>query len=210
VHPVDLMDSKHPASHPELLDWLTRDFERNGYDVKRLFRTLCQTKAYQLESRLATKSKPAPPDSFARALDKPLSAEQLYRSLLLATGNPPDKNGQAAGFTDKELRRAFVSQFPDLFPAEYNASLQQAMFLSNSRFVEQLVKPSAENLAARLLAAPDHDRRVREAFLAVYGREPGPDELRECGHYLALRSPEAGVSQLLWALLTSAEFQLNH
>ncbi|HXJ60940.1 MAG TPA: DUF1553 domain-containing protein [Verrucomicrobiae bacterium] len=213
VHPVDLMDSKHPVSQPELLDWLARDFEKSGYDLKRLLRTLCNTKAYQLESRApapAAKPKSEPAQSFARALDKPLSAEQLFRSLLVASGNALDKDGRTAGFPEKELRRAFVAQFPDLFPAEYNASLQQAMFLSNSRLMDQLVKPASANLAARLMASSDNDQRVREAFLTVYGRSPDREELRACAGYLTARSPEAGVSQLLWALLTSAEFQLNH
>jgi len=211
VHPVDLMDSKHPPSHPELLDWLARDFEKSGFDVKRLVRTLCNTKAYQLESRArSARGKPALPESFARALDKPLSAEQLFRSLLIATGNTPDKDGKAAGVSEKELRRAFVAQFPDLFPAEYNASLQQAMFLSNSRFLDSLVKPQEGNLAARLLVAKDDDQRVRDAFAAVFGRAPDRDEARECGAYLQSRSPDAGTRQLLWALLTSAEFQVNH
>jgi hypothetical protein len=211
VHPVDLMDSKHPPSHPELLDWLARDFDRNGYDVKRLVRALCNTRAYQLESRARSpKTKPAPPESFARALDKPLTAEQLFRSLLVATGNLPDKDGKAAGISGKELRRAFVARFPDVFPAEYNASLPQAMFLSNSRFLDSLVKPQAGNLAARLVALDNGELRVRQAFATVLGRQPDEEELRECSAYLKPRSPEAGIQQLLWALLTSVEFQVNH
>jgi hypothetical protein len=226
VHPVDLMDSKHPPSHPELLDWLARDFERNGYDVKRLVRTLCNTKAYQLDSRLGApgsrpartgKSGPAErelgapsPDSFARALDKPLSAEQLFRTLLIATGNQPDADGKIAGRSERELRNAFLAQFPDLFPPEYNATLSQAMFLSNSPLFDPLLTPRDDNLAARLVAIPDPDERVHQAFAAAFGRPPDPDELRECSHYLATRSPEAGVKQLLWAMLSSAEFQLNH
>ena len=210
VHPVDLMDSKHPPSHPELLDWLARDFEQSGYDVKRLVRVLCSTCAYQLDSKPASVKKPASPDSFAQALDKPLSAEQLFQSLLVATGNAPDKDGAIAGRSEKELRRAFVAQFPDLFSAEYNASLQQAMFFSNSPLLDTLLAPREGNLVARLTKLPDNGARVREAFAAIYGREPAREELRECEKYLAARSPEAGVRQLTWAMLTSAEFQLNH
>jgi hypothetical protein len=210
VHPVDLMDSKHPASHPELLDWLARDFEQSGHDVQRLVRLLANTRAYQLDSRVEGRGKPASVDAFARALDKPLTAEQLLRSLLLASGNVPGPDGRTAGFTPKELRRAFVAQFPDLFPAEYNASLQQAMFLSNARFLDALVKPAGTNLAARLVGIPDPGARVREAFVAVYGREPEREEAKACREYVAARSPEDGVRQLLWALLAGAEFQLNH
>ncbi len=211
VHPVDLMDSKHPPSHPELLDWLARDFERSGYDVRHLFRTLCRTEAYQLEARLDTRGsgKPAPADSFARALDKPLSAEQLFRSLLIAAG-PGGTNALPAGGSDPELRRALVAQFPDLFPAEYNATLQQAMFLSNGRPIDELVKPRAGNLAAKLVALKDPREQVAGAFRAVYGRGPDRDEHSTCVAYLQARAPEAGVSQLLWALMTSAEFQTNH
>ena len=50
VHPVDALDSFHPASHPGLLDWLARDFEHSKYDVRRLLRHLALSRAYQLDS----------------------------------------------------------------------------------------------------------------------------------------------------------------
>ena len=262
VHPVDLMDSKHPPSHPELLAWLARDFERNGYDLKYLVRMLCNTAAYQLDSRArpSAKGKVPPANSFARALDKALSAEQLFDSLLVATENRPDAQAKIAGRSKSELRQAFIAQFPDLFSAEYNATLSQAMFLANSPLVDPLLAPSASapssaatsarlnlslthdrvrsadassarigppsqhadeasallaadhagNLTARLLALQENKLRIYAAFAAIYGREPDRDELRECAGYLSARTPEAGVKQLLWAMLSSAEFQLNH
>jgi hypothetical protein len=130
--------------------------------------------------------------------------------LLIATGNAPDAGGEIAGRSETELRRAFVAQFPDVFPPEYNATLYQAMFLSNSPLFDQLLTPRGDNLAARLPALRAAEARVRSAFTAVFGREPDGEELRECTAYLLARAPEAGAKQLLWAMLSSAEFQLNH
>ena len=84
------------------------------------------------------------------------------------------------------------------------------MFLANSEIFDQLLAPRDGNLTMRLVAVPDEKARVREAFSAVFGREPDAEELRECSAYLKGRSTEAGTKQLLWAMLTSAEFQVNH
>jgi hypothetical protein len=209
VHPVDLMDSKHAPSHPDLLDWLAHDFERSGYDVRRLIRNVVLSRAYQLDSRPAGKVAPAD-EAFARALDKPLTAEQLYRSLLSATANPVAADGKVAGLTEEELRKAFVRQFPDLFVPDYNATLQQAMFLANSPLLEPLLAPRDGNLSVKLASLPDNPQRVKAAFHSVFGREPDREELKTSSAYLATHPGEPGQRQLLWALLTSTEFQVNH
>lgn len=209
VHPVDLMDSKHAPSHPDLLDWLAHDFERSGYDVRRLIRNVVLSRAYQLDSRPAGKTAPAD-EAFARALEKPLSAEQLYRSLLLATDNRAGADGKVAGLAEGELRKAFVRQFPDLFAPDYNATLQQAMFLANSPLLEPLLAPHDGNLSARLAELPDDAQRVKAVFRALFGRDPDREELKTSTDYLAAHSGDGGRKQLLWALLTSTEFQVNH
>ncbi len=209
VHPVDLMDSQHPPSHPELLDWLAKDFERSGYDLRRLIRNLVLTRAYQLESRPASGKAPAD-EAFARALEKPLSAEQLGRSLWLATGPWTAEGVSGSALDEAMLRRALVRDFPNVFAPEYNATLQQAMFLSNSPVLEPLFQPRAGNLAARLADFTDDAARVRAAFRAVLGRSPDREELQASVAYLASHPGQGGRTQLLWALLTGAEFQVNH
>jgi hypothetical protein len=212
VHPVDLMDSQHAPSHPELLDWLAQDFEHNGYDLRRLIRNLVLSQAYQLDSRPAPGKAPAD-EAFARAIEKPLSAEQLARSLILAAGPwKADAKSPAALVTvdPTSLQRALVRDFPNLFAPEYNATLQQALFLSNSPVLESMLQPRPGNLAERLAGLADDPTRVKTAFQAVLGRSPDRDELRASVAYLQEHPGQGGRSQFLWALLSGAEFQVNH
>jgi hypothetical protein len=203
VHPADQIDSRHRPSHPELLEWLTHDFEQSGYDVKRLVQNIVSTRAYQLDSKPAGKTPPRP-ESFARALEKPLSAEQLLHSLWIATGNKVEV--KSAG----ELERAFAATFPDVMPENYNPSLQQALFLTNSPVLDDLLKPAPGNTIAKLIALGSNAALVREAFSIVLGRSPDAAELQQCETMLAAQPRSQGVRNLLWALLTCAEFQVNH
>ena len=206
VHPVDRMDSSRPPSHPELLDWLAEDFARSGYDVKRLVRNLTATRVYQLDSRPAGKSRP-PADSFACALDKPLTAEVFARSALIATGQ--DTEGSLANLAP--VQKAFTDVFPDVFPTENVSSPRQALFLSNSQMLDGLGKSTSTNALAKIVFLPD-EAKVKELFVRVLGRNPDRAEMKRALDYLRERShePSAATQQLLWALLAGAEFRINH
>lgn len=52
VHPVDLMHSDNPPTHPELLDRLASRFADSNYDVKAFLREVTLTKVYQRDFRL--------------------------------------------------------------------------------------------------------------------------------------------------------------
>jgi len=209
VNPVDQMDSKHLPSHPELLAFLSADFEKSGYDIRRLMRTICLSRTYQLDSQWKDATPPLP-ELFARGLEKPLPAEVLYRSLLVATGHDATSEKQSAG--TESLRQALIVAFPSLFEVEYNATLQQTMFLTNSPVFSKLLQPVDGNQSDRLLKLSNNEERAKMAFAEILGRQPENAELANAVAFLDSRNdrPEAGVRQLTWALLTSAEFLLNH
>jgi hypothetical protein len=210
VHPVDRMDSAHPPSHSDLLNWLALDFERNGYDIRRLLRNLVLSRTYQLDSVPAGRGLRPPPESFAVAIEKPLSAEALTRSMLVATGNGPDAEGKFPNFA--QSKALFVDAFPELFPVESDANLKQALFLTNNRLFDELLTPQHGNLTERLSAMTDPKEKVKEAFLSALGRHPDREELARGVSYLksSSRQPETAAKQFVWALLTGAEFRFNH
>jgi len=200
VHPVDLMDSAHPASHPELLAWLARDFSAHGHNLRRLIRGLTKSQAYQLDSRPVTSAGNPPQVAFfTRALDKPLSAEALARSLRIALGH--------GSGDDEGLRSRLAKIFPDLFEENFSPSAQQSMFLSNGDFFNKLVVDSP--LLNRLVEIEDPQMVVQEAFQNILSREPDPEEKERSLSFIKAKD-HSSIEQFCWALITSAEFRINH
>ncbi|MBT5928269.1 MAG: DUF1553 domain-containing protein, partial [Verrucomicrobia bacterium] len=210
VHPVDEMNSTYPASHPALLDWLAVDFEQHGFDLHHLIRTLANSETYQ-RSAWTTPDRPAEKDTFAWALEKPLTAEMVYRSLLVACGHD-SRQPEIEGLDMEALRQSFIKFFPDVLPVDYNASLQQAMFLTNSPLVDALLNPSENNTTQSLLREKNTHQKVKQAFLHVFGRWPDEEELAATADFLNQKEdrPKEAIKQMLWAMVASAEFLTNH
>lgn len=204
VHPVDALDSFHPASHPGLLDWLSRDFEHSKYDLRRLIRGIALSRAYQLES---TGTAGSDPKWFASAIAKPLTAESLYRSFLVAL----DVTDPSA-WNEASKREAFVSLFPDVLTEESLANVTQGLWLTNSEPIREMVSAKNSKVVQQALQIEKSDQLVERLFQWILGRNPDSEELRHCVDFLGSRqdSRQAAVESLTWALITSAEFRFNH
>ncbi len=194
VHPADEINARNVPSHPELLEWLTQDFAANQQDIRRLVRGIVLSRAYGLSAL-----PDAAPEKFAGVLERPLSAEQIARSWRIAAG---------LGAEDNTLRRGVIAAMPDVLPRDYNATFQQAQFLSYSPALAEVLKPATNSAVVRLAGLPKSSARVSEAFLAVHGRAPDSVEAKQTKAFLDARPDQSAeaVRDLLWALMTSAEF----
>ena len=91
------------------------------------------------------------------------------------------------------------------------ASVLQVLTLANHpRVWEKIRDPNGR--AAKLAKAPGAEvEKVEELFLATVGRRPGDGERDACLKYLqAAGSPEAGLQGVLWSLVNTREFLLQH
>ena len=96
-------------SHPELLDWLAREFMKSGWSVKHLHRLIMKSSLYRMGSRHpdAAKAKAADPENrlWWRHDIRRLEAEQIRDGILAVTGLLDDTMG---GKTIPLRNRQFV------------------------------------------------------------------------------------------------------
>lgn len=217
VHPIDLHHKDNTPSHPELLDLLAQEFAAHQFDIKWLLREIALSQTYQRSSLLPDGAGELPPESFLVALEKPLSAEQLLRAMLEATGEVsrilPDGAAESAEYN--KLRDRFVKAFanpPKEPETEFAPSVKAALFLSNDSIVLSWLAPRQGNLVDRLNAIPEPDKLADELYLSVLTRQPTADERADVAAFLAKRASDRpkAIGQLVWALLTSTEFCVNH
>ena len=186
VHPADEMNGRNAPSHPELLDWLAQDFASHQYATRRVVRGIVLSRVYALGVADAA------PETFAGALERPLSAEQIARSWSIAAGLPPN---------DDALRRA-VFRHADVLPKDYNATFQQAQFLSTPALAGILPRGRQRGGTHRRLP----DARARSGSIsrrmAACQTPRKPRKRRLCW----MNARPRRRTHLLWALMTSAEF----
>jgi hypothetical protein len=66
-------------------------------------------------------------------------------------------------------------------------------------------------VAKLVRAEPDAGKRVEELFLATVGRPPSAAELAACLKFVTdAGSPERGLQGVLWSLVNTREFLLQH
>jgi hypothetical protein len=219
VTPVDQMHSENPPSHPELLEWLARDTVGHGYDLRRLIRGLVLSRAYSRSSRWEGPGPAPKPQRFAVARVRPLTPMQLAASLRLATTDPATL---PAGMKPEEFEkrveglessaRGFAALLEQ--PREdFQVSVTEALLFSNSdRIQKEFLADGGDRLVGRLKQTKDERELIDTAVRNVLCRPPAEEESKLLGDYLKQRGDrrDEACRQLVWALLTSAEFRFNY
>jgi hypothetical protein len=218
VNPIDQMHSANPPSVDGLLEWLADDFAANGYDIDRLVAAIVSSKVYQHSSLKSGDGDAPGPERFARAALRPLTPYQYAMSLALVTGDGSYEQADPAGrqrkFRDLEAQAAKVvkAELLDRATERYQASAIEALYLSNNPDVQKLVAPAGNNLVARLAAMTDNKQAVETAILTVLARPAEAEERDYLVKWLEQHKDERtrALGEMVWALMTSAEFRFNH
>ena len=209
VHPLDMQHAGNAPSHPELLELLSSEFAAHKFDMKWLLREIALSRAYQRGSQAADDvAAESPAASYRVALERPLSSEQLLASMLIATG-------ESARAKPEELQDRFAKAFanPPREPeVEFSPTVKAALFVLNDGAVLAWLKPAPGNLAERLSKITEPDKLADEAYLSILTRLPSDEEKKATADYLAKHQAnrETAIRNLLWSLLASNEFCMNH
>jgi hypothetical protein len=224
VEPVDDHRATNPATHPDLLADLARDFIIQGFDARRTIRTIMASEAYQRGSRGATGS--VPDDRYySHALARPLPPHVLVDAVVRVTGVPERLGDRPPGTTAGSLGDSRVSSTTlDLLgrcPRESGCatvpsaagSLAFALHAINGPWLNAKLADSDGRLHRRVREGRSDELIVVEFYRVALAREPTGDELAHWRGEIAAGGAAgrtAALEDFVWALVLSAEFTQNH
>lgn len=219
VEPVDDLRATNPPSNGPLLDALADSFRKDGYDLKKLIRTIMTSYVYGLSSTPGPRNV-ADQRYFSRHYRQALRGEVLLDAYSDITGLPETFNAAAPGARAMELWTVRIpSVFLDSFhrpdpnqdpPCERTSetSVVQALHLMNAPKLHAKVTSDKGRAAELATSKKTPTEIVDELYLLVYARYPR-DEERAAALRL-FESPNVtrrqAVEDLLWAMLNTPEF----
>jgi hypothetical protein len=224
VEPLDDVRATNPASNPELLDALAKDFADHKFDLKHLLRTVLNSRAWQAGSAVTEGNAPDTANvHFARYATKRLTAEQLADAIDAATGTREKYVGLPPGTRAIQLPDSRVrSYLLDVFgrPARQitcecertaQPNIAQALHLLNGDFLNKKIADKTGRVEKLVTAKADPKKAVEELYLVTLARPPRPEEVAKASEWVqSAGDVREGLQDLLWTLLNSREFLFNH
>ncbi len=219
VQPVDDFGTHNLPSHPELLDKLAQQFKESGYDTKALIRWIMNSDAYSLTSA-ATKDNEKDETLFTHMNLKPMTPEQLFDSLIVATAAHKVGGGEDTSKRRDQWLGQFVITFANDEGEEslnFQGTIPQALMMMNGELMEKAVGGKAGSFLADLLEHAQLQARgslesyvVNHIYLAALSRHPTSQEMTIARGFLMNNPDTINVMEdMFWALLNSNEFVLN-
>jgi hypothetical protein len=215
VMPLDQVHRENQASHPELLDWLARDLAEHGYDLRRTMRGIVLSNAYARSSRWDGDKLPDE-KLFAVANLRPLAPMQIATSLKLATADPLTLPTDRKKLEERiEAVEKNASGLANLFPQvtdNLQIGVAEAMLFANNEALQKSLLEGAGTLVDRMKQEPELAKKADLAIRTVLSRPSRPEEVQTLVGYMQRRPDRIDVAcqQVVWALVTSAEFRFNH
>lgn len=220
VEPVDDLRADNPATHPEVLDEMARQFAANKFDVKYLIRAVTATAAYRRTSQVAESDEVESLRLYGRMPLKVLQPFPLRDSIerVLAIGEPPQPPAKLPddpheAIRERRKRRGTRDNFAQYFqgeegasPTSYQAGLPQALRLMNGKELQYRPSKMSDEVLRRY---KQPDEGVDFVYRAVLSRRPTTEE-RETAVAYVKEKGEGKYTDLIWALLNSTEFAANH
>jgi hypothetical protein len=189
-------------TNPDLLEYLSQSFVKNGMSMKSLHREIMLSSVYQLSTANdpVNFAKDSGNRLYWRAEHRRMDAEQVRDSILYVSGNlDTASGGPSADLTPANLRRTVYGKvsrykldtylqlfdFPSpQISAEKRFSTTvplQRLFLMNSDFTQI----EAEELTNRIASEPNNRARIVKVHQLVYGRDPSEEEIALGLEYLS-------------------------
>lgn len=224
VEPVDDLRATNPATHPELLEALARDFSEHDFDLRHTIRLIARSAVFARGSWPAG----APPGGErygAGALARPLEPEVLVDAITAVTGVADRYGAEPRGTRAIALADPGVSSRGldllgrcagacDTAADAGETGLATKLHLLNGDLINVKLTARAGRLMTLLRDGASDEEIVREFYLRALSRPPTAMEL---AHWRAELEPHAAAEErrrvcedFLWSLLNSREFKTNH
>ncbi len=190
IDPIDDIRAGNPATNPELLDYLTQEFIKSGFDIRHVQRLIVASRTYQL-SFVANAFNKDDKLHYSHAIPRRLPAEVLIDALYRVTGAKSKIPGVVTGTRAAALPDSGIDLPSGLLATlgrppresacecERTSTLQlgPVMALVNDKTIAAAIADPESEIAKLVEREKDDAKMIDELFLRILNRPATAKEI---------------------------------